>query len=314
MTYYHEPPRSYYYSPQSSTRPRKRRSTHAVKLGLLVLVLCSYLLVWNLVHLSNQHQADALQALSDTNKKEFKPYIAQPVISQSEFESKLKKIIAQNSDVEISVTIIDLDTNASYDYGLSPTIPYEAASVAKLITAACVLHQVEAGKLSLTQSIQGKSIQSIMQKMIVESDNASWKLLNDKLGHPTLNTYASSIGMKTYDSDVNQVVPKDIALLLQKLYRYQLVTKEHSKLLLSYMANANRTDFLKAGIPSGVSFYHKAGWVEDRDHDAAIIDNGDRRLALVVFTNGHNKPHTTDRSTVLQQIAAVSYDRFVTSQ
>jgi hypothetical protein len=39
-----------------------------------------------------------------------------------------------------------------------------------------------------------------------------------------------------------------------------------------------------ASIPAGVKVYHKAGWLDDRVHDAAIIDNGKHPYVLVIFT------------------------------
>jgi beta-lactamase class A len=196
--------------------------------------------------------------------------------------ARINKTIADNPGMEISVAIQDLNTGKTYHYGLND--PFIAASISKIITAAMFLHQVEIGSDSLDETIGGGTAQYQLQQLIEQSDNTAWLDFNDLLTHNGLQAYARSIGISDYDSDQNTLTVDDISLLLGKLYKNQLLSPAHTKLLLSYMHSANEAEFIVASVPSGVQVYHKAGWLDDRVHDAAIIDNGKHPYALVVFT------------------------------
>ena len=52
------------------------------------------------------------------------------------------------------------------------------------------------------------------------------------------------------------------------------------------MQNTNNEDMIPAVIPENAVVHHKYGELEDRLHDAAIIDYKNRPLVLVIFTKG----------------------------
>jgi beta-lactamase class A len=163
------------------------------------------------------------------------------------------------------------------------------------------LHGVQAGKYTLSQSVGGYSARYQLQQMIELSDNTAWQNLNDILTHDGLENYASSIGLSNYDPDQNTLTVNDISLLLGKIYKHQLLNTANTNLLLSYMQNANEGNYIAASIPAGVKVYHKAGWLVDRIHDAAIIDNGHHPYVLVIFTKDNSGTYD---STQGQQIFA----------
>ena len=206
-----------------------------------------------------------------------------PSVNQTALAAQVNQAINDNPGLEIGVSIIDTTSNQRYDYGLGNT-QYIAASTTKLLSASLFLHDVEAGQASLNQSLGGATAQAEMQRMIVISDDAAWEEFNDLLGHPALEQYAHSLGMNSYDPDDNQITPDDLSLLLAQLYQGKLLNHQHTQLLLSYMAQADYKQYIGGVIPSGVKFYHKIGFLQDRFMDAAIIDNGKRPYVLVIFT------------------------------
>ncbi len=231
-------------------------------------------------------------------------------INESLLTTQLDAFI-DNSTLETGVSIIDLTTSKAYHYGLSDT-PYVAASTTKLLSASLFLRSVEQGKARLDEPLGTSIASDQLKKMIVSSDNDAWQAFNDQLGHPALQSYADSLGLLAYDPTTNLITPDDVALLLAKLYQGKLLNSQHTKLLLSYMRQANETMYIGAAIPSGVEFYHKAGYLDDRAMDGAIIDNGKHPYVLVIFTkspSGSYDQATGDRlfhdiTTVTLQIFA----------
>lgn len=194
----------------------------------------------------------------------------------------LQSIVDQHSDLDISISITDLQTGKTYNYGDNSS--FTAASVGKLITTATFMNKVEKGTASLNQTVGGFTAQSEIQKMLVASDNTAWKNMEEAVTLSAQQTYAESIGLTSYNATENTVSSGDIALLLTKLSSGKLFNDSHTGLVLSYMSQANYRGYIVAAIPDGVDVYHKVGLLEDRVHDAAIIKKGNRSYVLVVFT------------------------------
>ncbi|HVO86349.1 MAG TPA: serine hydrolase [Candidatus Binatia bacterium] len=278
-------------------QPRRAGRTFKRLVTLLVLILIAFS-VYRLTY-DNSSRVKALPSDKTTAS----------LTSLSSMGSKINSIINANPTVDISVSVIDLTNNQSYNYGLN--VPFVAASTSKLITAADFLHQVETGSETLDEQLSGMSASDELRAMIVQSDDNSWQILNDELTDQGLADYASQIGINDFNLDDNTLTSSDIALLLQKLYEGKLLNANDTKLLLSYMKAANYRDYIIPAVPSDVKVYHKAGLLDDRIHDAAIIDNGLHPYVLVIFTNGHGTYDDTKRAQTLQNITKVTVAHFI---
>jgi beta-lactamase class A len=203
-------------------------------------------------------------------------------VNRTLLATQINKAI-NNSSLEIGVSIIDATSDTHYNYGLGST-DYIAASTTKLLSATLFLRDVEQSQYKLGDPLGDSSAQNELQKMIIDSDNDAWTDFNDLLGHPALLQYAHGLGMNTYNPDTNTIASDDLALLLDRLYQGKLLNGQDTKLLLSYMKQADYTQYILAAIPNGVQVYHKAGYLDDRAMDAAIIDNGKHPYVLVIFT------------------------------
>lgn len=238
-------------------------------------------------------------------------------ISVETMNHQIESAIAANPGVDITVSCIDLKTHAVYENGTSDG--FEAASIGKFITAAALLHSVEAGRVSLSETLDqaddsGDTTASAeLQAMVVDSDNSAWQAINDRLGRDNVQSYAASIGLDTYDPSINILSAHDVAVVLQKLYTGVLLNRVDSSLLLHYMAHANEAEFIIPAVPPGVTVYHKAGLLEDRIHDAAIIDNGKAPYILVVMTNGHGTYDTPARQQLIQTVTKATVSYFIGS-
>jgi len=212
---------------------------------------------------------------------------------------QITTLLPANPDVTLSISTIS-QVNGLQHYGSGA--PFDGASVGKLLTATDFLHHVELRTASLQQIIDGQTAQSLLQQMIVNSDDAAWTSLNDFLTHADLGRFADSQGIHGYDPDTNTFGSNDIALLLQKLYDRQLLNAANRSLLLSYMAQANYRTFIVAGVPAGYTVYHKVGEDDDDVHDAAIITNGKHYVILVIFTDGYGTYDWDARAQLMQTI------------
>ncbi len=161
-------------------------------------------------------------------------------------QATINQVIAANPNMQIAVSVTDLNTDKAYHYGESDS--FIAASTAKLITASLFLHEVEQGNYDLSTTINGNTAQYELQQLIEQSDNDAWVAFNETLGHQELLDWANSIGLSNYDPDTNVLTSDDIALLLAKLYQNKLLNSSDTKLLLSYMKSANETQFIESSV------------------------------------------------------------------
>jgi beta-lactamase class A len=215
------------------------------------------------------------------------------------FLAQFNSLRSKHAGINLSVAIVSPQLGA-LQFG-SP-VSFKAASTAKLLTATAFLHEVELSKHQLQENIGSNKAQSLLEALIVRSDDTAWRSLNTELGHKKLLAYARSIGITDYDPSSNTLSAGSIALLLEKLNKGELLGQTHQRLLLSYMQRANFRDFIIPGVNTGNQVYHKVGVNEDYVHDAAIIQHDNKKLILVIFTNGNGKYNWRERASIMQQI------------
>lgn len=238
--------------------------------------------------------------------------VARPIDSAM-LTSKLNSIIGQNTDLDISISLTDLQTGARYHYG--ETAGYDAASMIKLITAADFLHHVESSDMSLDAEYGDDTGQNQLQKMIVDSDNTAWSSMENALTLDDQQSYAASIGLSSYQADSNVITSDGINLLLQKLCNHQLLDANNTNLLLGYMKQANYRDYIVAAIPAGTEVYHKVGLLDDRLLDAAIIKQGGRSYILSIFTKAEDGSYDFSRgSTLFGDITRATLQAFLSEE
>jgi beta-lactamase class A len=275
------------YRPSGAKSPHqnlpKKRGHKLIK--FLFVAIISLALVYHF-----QPFWDRSQTASPKVAAEVKPRLSPSQIAA--MSSQINSIVGNSGEMEVGVAIYDLNSNKNYHFGVSD--PFIAASISKLLTASLFLHRVEGGQDSLNEIVGGGTSQYELSQMIEQSDNDAWQAFNDLLTHDGLLAYAKSLGITNYDPDNNTLSADDISLLLAKLYKNQLLNSQHTQLLLSYMQNANEDDFIVNNVPAGVKVYHKAGWLDDRAHDAAIIDNHKHPYVLVVFTKDDTGAYDAD--------------------
>lgn len=213
-----------------------------------------------------------------------------------------------NSSLDTSVSITDLQTGKTYHYG--ETASYTAASVGKLVTAVTYLNKVENGDASLDDLVEGVSARSQLEKMIVKSDNVAWLAMEHAVTLSAQQAYARRIGLTGYNAEANTMTTDDVATLLAKLSSAKLVGNDNTQLLLSYMEQANYRAYIVAAVPSGVTVYHKVGLLEDRLLDVAIIKKGDRSYVLAIFSKSNSNYPFSQGVTLFGSITEATLQAF----
>ena len=162
--------------------------------------------------------------------------------------------------------------------------PQNAASVMKVLVAALLLQRVEAGDMTLTDSLKGLPVQTHLQRMINISDNNSWAALNEYLGLSNLQKFAESIGMQDTNLFNNTISSYDVNLLFTKILKGKILTEEHKNLLFSYMQQTETEDRIPTIVPKTITLYHKTGSLDYVVNDAAIILFPKRTVIFTVLS------------------------------
>lgn len=229
--------------------------------------------------------AQAEQSLPEVVKAPPEPDMAK--IFSEQLQPKLNEVLAAYPNLEISISAVDIKSGALVHSGAVEA--FDAASTGKLLSAILYLHLVESGQAGLEDNIAGRTAAVQLQLLIEKSDNAAWQALNGRLGHPALKDYSNRIGLTSYNPVNNTIITNDIAKLLEKLHKGELLNAANSKLLFDFMSRADQNEYIAPALPPGTKVLHKAGWLKDRFHDAAIIDNGKRPYVLVIFSKSRGQ-------------------------
>lgn len=299
-----------YHHYQPRRMPPKRRKKKGPR-RVLTLAVAVLLLFIGYRMLFGGNEAPVAEKQKTTAKKKAEVKV-EPISDQTwqQLEANVNGLLATNSTIDIGVSVIDVKTGTKVNYGYQDA--FHGASTTKVLTAAAFLHQVEQGQHSLTEQLSGATAQEHLRRMINRSDNNSWAVLNSTVGYSQLDAYAAQNGINSYKYIGNTMNAQDMALLLFKLYKRQLISPEHTNLLLSFMQNTNNEDMIPLATPAGGNLYHKYGQLDDRLHDASILEYKDRPIVLVIYTKAQAGQDTgyNPRIALIQQIARAVFDTF----
>src|SRR4051812_19518829 len=252
--------------------------------------------------------------------------VAQPAVaasspSLSTLEQQLSSIVANKS---ADVGIAALDLNSGETVSIKGNTPFPMASTVKVAVAALYLAQVDHGRRSLDDTINGRSARSLMARMLIHSDNhATDMLLNDLGGPSAVHDWLQDNGMKglRVDRNISQLLrskrdlwdrrdsstPVAMVELLKRIYKAELIKPESRNYLLDLMAQCQTgRNRMKALLPSGTLVEHKTGTLTGLADDVGFITLPDgHRIAVAIFTRGgSNRPQT------IAQAARTIYDGF----
>lgn len=223
---------------------------------------------------------------------------------------KLEVLFQQKSPgTTFSLSIYDLNHNEYF--GLDDTEAQHAASVSKVLTAVYTYHLAQEGKISLSDTLGAYNVETQIKFMVNVSNPPSWEMIDDLVGRKSQNKYAKSIGLKSVNltKGVNKMSPKDATMLLVKLAKGELISKQNRTKLFSYMQNTESEDLLSPGFPKGTIFYHKTGKYLGEAHDNAYVAHEKNPFILTVFSDNNSTKGGGQRK-VMPLVAQEVYNYF----
>ena len=215
----------------------------------------------------------------------------------------------------ISIYFRDLDHGPRF--GIGEYDKFQPASLTKVPVLIAFLHlaDLDPSILSKTLSFTGTlavndnvemsdetirpntpyTIRELLTKMIVYSDNYSYKLLTREL-----NSSPKVVAYYTFrDLDILRMMmaPKSdfvsiqsYATLFAVLHGTGYLSKDMSQFALELLSNTTFNEGLVAGVPKGIRVAHKFGHRilkgEDQLHDCGIIYHPDMTYLLCILTTG----------------------------
>jgi beta-lactamase class A len=216
---------------------------------------------------------------------------------------------------------IGIDQNAYYYPASLLKVPAmiaylkKAESDAKLLDKKITYQPVTGGDPFEAQSalVAGKSysVNELIQRMIVDSDNGATYTLIDNIDTTTLNEVYSDLGITHPGEDTStyQISTKTYALFFRVLFNATYLTPEYSEKALELLSEATYDEGVVAGIPAGTKVAHKFGeHVVSADrktadgvelHDCGIVYAPDHPYLLCVMTKA---PSVEDAQNLIQAV------------
>jgi beta-lactamase class A len=255
-------------------------------------------------------------------------FSAQPALAASSpnllaLEQQLSSMVSSKS-ADVGIAALDLNTGETVS--IKGNTPFPMASTVKVAVAALYLAQVDHGRRSLDDTINGISARSLMKRMLIHSDNRATDILLKDLGGPSaLHDWLQQSGVTglRVDRTIAQLLsdkrdlwdrrdsstPTAMVDLLKRIYRAELIKPQSRNYLLDLMAQCETgKNRMKALLP-GVPIEHKTGTLNGLTDDVGFITMPDgHRVAVAIFTRGGS-----DRPRTIAEAARAIYDGFKTA-
>src|SRR5205085_1447886 len=253
-------------------------------------------------------------------------FVAQPAAAASSaslttLEQQLSSLVA-NKSADVGIAALDLNTGETVS--IKGNTPFPMASTVKVAIAALYLAQVDNGRRSLDDTINGQSARSLMARMLIHSDNHATDILLADLGGPNaVHDWLEANGIRglRVDRTIAQLLsarrdlwdrrdsstPTAMVDLLRRIYKAELIRPESRNYLLDLMARCETgKNRMKALLPNGVAVEHKTGTLTGLADDVGFITMPDgHRIAAAIFTRGG-----TDRPRTIAEATRAIYDGF----
>lgn len=223
-------------------------------------------------------------------------------------------------------------------FQIAGDVPMASASTIKLAILAALFEEIDAGTVSLDQTLVADShdvvagtgvgirigeeltVRELSKLMIAESDNTASNVLLSLISIDTVNEFASDLGLAQTNLDHRLMTPdpardnltsaNDLVTLLALIAEGDLVSPELSQLAQEFLLAQSDRDALAAGLSNGINLGNKTGSLTYARNDAGILYDvdGTPLAVIAVMTNDMgeyeaNKMMADISTTVCEELA-----------
>lgn len=155
------------------------------------------------------------------------------------------------------------------------------------------------------------SVEELVRRMLIDSDNTAYRLLFRKVGAEQINDIYAHTGLTKFFSENGEIGAKRYSVLLRSLYTSSYLEPVNSEKLLSFLAESPFREYLGSGIPASVRFAHKHGLNDGKGVvlDAGIVYVPGRPYLLTVMVRTKDLEYA---KSVMKKISELSYDYITT--
>ncbi|MBQ4528928.1 MAG: serine hydrolase [Clostridia bacterium] len=197
-----------------------------------------------------------------------------------------------------------------------------SASLIKLYIMAEIYRQADAGELVIDGEIK-----NLLTQMITVSDNDACNALatkagggDQKLGFKKISDNAVALGcnytVQANDLQAVRPVPiptgnftsvRDCGIILEKIYKGELVSPEASAEMLALLKQQQRRGKIPRDLPSGVVVANKTGETSTAQNDVAIVysEHGPYIICIMINDYANSMDYTMD---VIARMSKIAYD------
>ena len=256
------------------------------------------------------------------------------VTAKSRVQQIANAAIENGNASRVSVYFRDLDRGEWF--GINPEDPYYPASLLKVPIMIAYYKEAEeisavfSNQIPYSPSVipdspfeatstlsegQSYSVQELIRRMAVESDNGAAFTLLDRINPDFLRSVYVALGIPDPgdNSTEYQISAHTYALFFRILYNATYLSQKHSEDALALLAQSTFTNGLVAGVPKDTAVAHKFGQhVIAKDYKAVGVELSDCGIvyfpkhpyALCVMTKA---PDTTMAEDTIMKISRATY-------
>jgi len=154
------------------------------------------------------------------------------------------------------------------------------------------------------------TVRALIERMLVNSDNAATELLIRRLPPEQLLRPYEDLGMESpkRDGGKYQITARGYAKILRVLFNASYLTPDDSREVLGLLTKSGFTDGLRAGVPASVlvanKYGERTGEEKSEMHDYGIVYYPGHPYLLCVMTHGRSVPEMTG---VIREISSLVY-------
>lgn len=243
-------------------------------------------------------------------------------------------LLGKNGDYAVYVK--DLMPEGTRDVRINSDQSFEAASLYKLYLMAATYTAISRGEITMETEISAKlshledilgsvdygyqhlsseevatyTVKECLDRIARISDNYAAIMLAEKVGWDSVQKAADEIGAtNTSIKTPISTSAQDVGLLLEKIYKGEMVSFEQSESMIDFLATAQVNNRIPALLPKEVKVAHKTGELSQVRNDAGIVFLQGNPYVIVLMSK--NLKYEDEGIENLAEISKIVYDYFL---